>query len=69
MRATVQAERDPDETSDLHTLIAEVVQDPEVWMDTPNDVLGGVKPNDLVGTNHESRLRELARALKIGMAS
>jgi hypothetical protein len=69
MSTAVQAKRDPDETVDLKTLIAEVVADPEVWMDTPHDLLGGKKPNELVGTANEQQLRELARAIKIGMFS
>ena len=58
---------DPDEKSDLKTLISEVVAQPDQWMDTPNDQLGGKKPRDLIGTDCEERLRELARAIKIGM--
>ncbi len=36
-------------------------------MDTPNDQLGGKKPNDLVGTPSEPRVRELVRSIKQGM--
>jgi hypothetical protein len=32
-----------------------------------NDQLGGEKPRDLIGTNRVGQLRELARAIKIGM--
>jgi hypothetical protein len=62
-------ERDPDEQVDLESLVAEVVADPDQWMDTPNDQLGGEKPRDLIGTSREGSLRELARAIKIGMFS
>jgi hypothetical protein len=65
--ASVQIDRDPDEQVDLKTLIAEVVADPDTWMVTPNDQLGGEKPNDLIGTDREVQLRNLARAIKIGM--
>jgi hypothetical protein len=60
---------DPDEQSDLRALIAEVVADPDTWMDTPNDQLGGFRPRELIGTNREGQLRELARSIKIGMFS
>lgn len=69
MSAATKRQRDPDETASLDGLIAEVVHDPEQWKRTPNDVLGGRKPTDLIGTDHEERLRELLRALKVGMAS
>ena len=59
--------RDPDETRDLRCLVAEVVSEPDIWMDTPNDQLGGKKPNDLVGTPSEPRVRELVRSIKQGM--
>lgn len=65
--ATTHIDRDPDELADLRTLIAEVIDDPDAWMDMPNDQLGLMKPNDLIGTDSEERVRELVRAIKIGM--
>lgn len=59
--------QDPDLVSDLRTLISEIVSDPNLWLDTPNDQLGGMKPRDLIGTQREGLIRELARAIKIGM--
>jgi uncharacterized protein (DUF2384 family) len=59
--------RDADETRELRCLIAEVVSEPDKWMDTPNDQLGGKKPNDLVGTLSEARVRELVRSIQHGM--
>ncbi len=59
--------RDPDLDSDLKGLISEVVDKPDQWLDAPNDQLGGNKPRDLIGTDREGVLRELARAIKIGM--
>lgn len=58
---------DPDEKVDLESLIAEVVDRPAKWMDTPNDQLSGDKPRDLIGTIREERVRELVRAIKIGI--
>ena len=63
----INIKRNPDEQVDLKSLISEVIDKPDKWMDTPNDQLGGEKPRDLIGTDREERLRELARAIKIGM--
>jgi Protein of unknown function (DUF2384) len=59
--------RDPDEKSDLRKLIDEVIDEPEQWLNAPNDQLGGEKPVDLLGSDRESLLRQLVRAIKIGM--
>jgi len=68
MRAVKRA-RDPDETADMRNLILKVIPDPEQWMDTPHYLLGGNKPKDLIGTDKEEPLRDLVRAIKIGMPS
>ncbi len=60
-------DRDPDECVDIKSLIAEVIDRPDEWMNHPNDQLGGKKPRELIGTDHEERVRELVRAIKIGM--
>ena len=60
-------DQDPDVVSDLKTLISEVVDKPDQWLDAPNDQLGGRKPRDLIGTKRERIVRELVRAIKIGM--
>jgi hypothetical protein len=65
--AGVTQNSDPDVDSDLTALISEVVDKPDQWLDTPNDQLGGKKPRDLIGTKREGVLRELVRAIKIGM--
>ena len=64
-----QLSRDPDETADLEKLIDEVVPDPDTWKQTPNPVLGGQKPIDLLHSPQEHVLRDLLRAAKHGMAS
>ena len=61
--------RDPDETIDLGKLIDEVVPDPETWKQTPNPVLGGRRPIDLLHSPQEQVLRDMLRAAKHGMAS
>jgi len=60
---------DPDETVDLHRLIEEVVPDPPSWTNTPNPVLDGKRPVDLIGTRQEPMLRDMLRAAKHGMIS
>jgi Protein of unknown function (DUF2384) len=61
--------RDPDESANLEQLIAEVVPDADTWKQTPNAVLGGKRPIDLIGTPQERVLRDLLRAAKHGMMS
>ena len=69
--SSVRARRDqdPDETRDIRDLIAEVIPRPGVWMDTPNENLGGARPRELIGTDREDLVRGLARAIKHGMFS
>ncbi|HKI35186.1 MAG TPA: antitoxin Xre/MbcA/ParS toxin-binding domain-containing protein [Gemmataceae bacterium] len=62
-------QRDPDETADIERLIAEVVPDAEAWKQTPNAVLGGKRPIDLLHTPEEPVLRDLLRAAKHGIMS
>jgi uncharacterized protein (DUF2384 family) len=64
-----QLVHDPDETIELEVLIDEVVPEPEAWKHTPNPVLGGRRPIDLLHTPQERILRDLLRAAKHGMAS
>lgn len=64
-----QVSHDPDETVDLEKLIDEVVPNPETWKQTPNSVLGGQKPVDLLHSPQEHALRDLLRATKHGMTS
>ncbi len=59
--------RDPDETTDLAQLIADVVPDAETWQQTPNAALGGKRPIDLINTPQEQVLRDMLRAAKHGM--
>ena len=67
--AQVKPVSDPDETADLETLMAEVVPDAETWKQTPNPVLGGRRPIDLLRSPQEQVLRDLLRAAKHGMSS
>ncbi len=66
---TPQLLRDPDETVDVEKLIDEVVPDPDSWKRTPNSILGGLRPIDLLHTPQEELLRDMLRAAKHGMMS
>ena len=58
-----------DESPNLISEVETIVADPESWLNTPNDQLGGRSPIDLLmGTEQEKRrLRDLIRAVKHGM--
>ena len=58
-----------DDDGDVQDLAAAVLADPDQWMDTPHPLLGGYRPQDLIGTNHEQQLRDLLRSIKYGMPS
>jgi hypothetical protein len=53
----------PDEKADIRQETAALIAEPDRWLDTPNDQLGGQKPKDLIGTERE----QLLRAIKYGM--
>lgn len=60
---SLQGTRDP-----LLTEIAEVVQDPEIWLDTPNTRFGGMPPRDLLDTKEGRQLlHSVMQAVKHGM--
>lgn len=67
--AVKQSESDPDESVDIEKLIDDVVPDPSAWRITPNPMLGGEKPADVIGTTRETILRDMLRAAKHGMVS
>ena len=57
-----------DESRDLESEVKQIVDDPDTWMNTPNDQLGGEKPIDLTKTAEgKLRIRDLIRAVKHGM--
>jgi hypothetical protein len=57
----------PGEDPDIRKEVADLVADPSEWLSTPNTRLGGMKPEDLIGTDREQLLRDLLRAVKYGM--
>lgn len=53
----------------LRNQIAEVVLDPDRWLITPHDLLGGREPNELLNSNSkddQQRLRDLVESIKFG---
>jgi len=60
---------DPPLLPPVEDLVRDLVADPERWLDTANDQLGGEKPRDLVGTVKEPVLRDLLDSIKHGSFS
>jgi hypothetical protein len=50
-------------------LVRELIDEPDKWLDTENDQLGGEKPRKLLGTSKEPVLRNLLEAVKHGSFS
>jgi uncharacterized protein (DUF2384 family) len=64
--------RDPiqDLIDDLRRQAEEVILDPDLWLRTPNDQLGGLTPIDLVnkgGADGATVVSDLLGAIKHGM--
>lgn len=54
--------------ADLRSEIEEVVQDANLWLESPNDRLGGLKPKNLLSTSEgRSVLHSLVLSIKHGM--
>jgi hypothetical protein len=53
----------------IEDLVRELVDEPDKWLDTKNDQLGGEKSRDLMGTPKEPVLRNLLEAVKHGSFS
>jgi hypothetical protein len=56
-----------DEQANIRDEVADLVDKPNEWLRMPNSQLGGIKPEDLIGTDREQLLRDLLRAIKFGM--
>jgi uncharacterized protein (DUF2384 family) len=57
----------PGEKEDIRQEAATLVAEPEKWLDNPHPLLGGQRPNDLIGTDQELHLRNLLRRIKFGI--
>ncbi len=53
----------------IEDLVRELIDEPDKWLDTKNDQLGGEKPRNLVDTPQEPVLRNLLEAIKHGSFS
>ena len=53
----------------VEELVRELIDEPDKWLDTKNEQLGGEKPRELVGTPKETVLRNLLEAIKYGSFS
>lgn len=61
--------KQPSHVKAIKTLVQELIEKPDEWLDTQNDQLGGAKPRDLLGTPKETVLLDLLNAIKYGMFS
>jgi uncharacterized protein (DUF2384 family) len=59
----------PGEHEDIREDVADLVAEPDLWLDTPHPMLSYQKPRDFVGTDREERLRGLLRLMKFGGVS
>jgi hypothetical protein len=53
----------------IEDLVRELLAEPDKWLDSKNDQLGGEKPRDLIDTPKEPVLRNLLEAIKYGSFS
>jgi uncharacterized protein (DUF2384 family) len=49
--------------SDLRDEIRALLRNADEWMDTPNTILDGKKPNELIGTRDEQKVRDIVQAV------
>ena len=59
----------PGEDPDIRQELQKVVSASEQWLRTPSDVLGGLAPEELVGTPEEKFLWDLVHRIKHGITS
>lgn len=58
-----------DEEQNIYREIEDVFDDPEGWLTTPNNLLGGREPRDLIDSHEVQQLRNLIRMIKHGVTS
>ena len=59
----------PSPLPSIESMVRDLLAEPDKWLDTENDQLGGEKPRKLVGTSREPVLRNLLEAIKYGSFS
>jgi hypothetical protein len=57
----------PGEKADIREEAATLIPWWEEWLDTPHAMLGGSKPNELIGTEYEPAVRQILRMIKYGI--
>lgn len=53
----------------IEDMVRDLVAEPDKWLDTENEQLGGEKPRNLIGTPKEAVLRNLLEAIQHGSFS
>jgi Protein of unknown function (DUF2384) len=56
----------PDEMPDVREEMKRVVADPDLWLDTPHELLGGRTLNEVIAQGDAQRVRDLLRTIKYG---
>jgi hypothetical protein len=69
VRPTRPANKAAADQGPLLPLVAEVVPNHDLWLDSPNAALGGQSPRELLDTDQEDRVREIVLAYKYGVLS
>jgi hypothetical protein len=66
---TPKVETDPDEKLSTRELILKIIPDGAEWLKTPNSKFGGQAPEELIGTQFDHVLRNIAFNVKYGCFS
>ena len=57
----------PDEAPDVREEAKRIVADPDLWLVSPHEFLGGCSPKELLEQGKEQPVRDLLRAIKYGV--
>jgi hypothetical protein len=58
-----------DESTNIVEDVGKLIPDAEEWLDSPNSLLGGERPRDLIGTEMEPEVRYLLRGIRDGITT
>jgi Protein of unknown function (DUF2384) len=58
-----------DESTNIVEDVSKLIPDAEEWLDSPNSLLGGERPRDLIGTDMEPEVRYLLRGIRDGITT
>jgi Protein of unknown function (DUF2384) len=53
-----------DESTNIEEDVSKLIPDAEEWLDSPNSLLRGERPRDLIGTDMEPEVRYLLRGIR-----